>query len=91
MNGTSGKNPAQQRLLDNVGGTPMRLQDAVLADGTLHRGEGRTLVFAGEVAAANEVAAALTEAGLQPLLYHKGVSPEDRANALSTMRSRQAS
>ena len=65
------------------------LQEAVLADGALARGQGRTLVFAGNVAAANAVAAALQEAGLQPLLYHKEVSPEDRASALATMRSRQ--
>ena len=60
-----------------------------MADGALARGQGRTLVFAGNVAVADEVAAVLQEAGLQPLLYHKEVSPEDRASALATMRSRQ--
>lgn len=64
------------------------LQEEVLADGALERGKGRTLVFAGNVAAANEVASILTEAGLHPLLYHKDVSVETRANALATMRSR---
>ena len=68
----------------------VHLQEAVLADGSLARGQGRMLVFAGNVAAANGVAAVLREAGLQPLLYHKEVSPEDRACALATMRSRRA-
>ena len=58
------------------------------ADGILAQGKGRTLVFAASVAAANEVAATLAEAGLQPLLYHKEVSPQDRDSALATMRSR---
>ena len=61
-----------------------------LEGGALARGEGRTLVFAGDVAAANDVAGILTEAGLQPLVYHKGVSQADRESALATMRTRQA-
>ena len=65
-------------------------QNAVLEGGALGRGEGRTLVFAGDVAAANNVAGILTEAGLQPLVYHKGVSQADRESALAMMRTRQA-
>ena len=71
-------------------GSAVHPQETLLADGLLARGQGRTLVFAGNVAAAKEVAAVLREAGLQPLLYHKEVSPEDRASALATMRSRHA-
>ena len=66
-------------------------QNAVLEGGALGRGEGRTLAFAGDVAAANDVAGILTEAGLQPLVYHKGVSQADRESALAAMRTRQAS
>lgn len=65
-------------------------QNAVLEGGALGRGEGRTLVFAGDVAAANNVAGILTEAGLQPLVYHKGVCQDDRESALAMMRTRQA-
>ena len=76
----------QLELLNSFG--HLAMQEAVLADGALTRGQGRTLVFAGNVAAANGVAAVLQEAGLQPLLYHKEVSPEDRASALAAMCSR---
>ncbi|EIE24767.1 P-loop containing nucleoside triphosphate hydrolase protein, partial [Coccomyxa subellipsoidea C-169] len=50
-------------------------------------GQGRTLVFAANVAAANEVATVLADVGLQPLLYHREVSPQDRAGALDAMRA----
>ena len=62
----------------------------MLEGGALARGEGRTLVFAGDVAAANDVAGILTQAGLQPLVYHKGVSQDNRESALAAMRTRQA-
>ena len=71
-------------------GLPPGAQDAVLEGGALAMGEGRTLVFAGDVAAANNVAGILTEAGLEPMVYHKGVSQADRESSLATMRTRQA-
>lgn len=60
-------------------------QDAVSGD---ELGQGRTLVFAANVAGANEVAKVLAEVGLQPVLYHRDVPPQDRAAALDAMRAR---
>lgn len=62
------------------------VQDAILGDEEM--ANGRTLVFASNVAAAAEVAASLADAGLQPLLYHRDVPAADRAAALETMRGR---
>jgi hypothetical protein len=59
-------------------------QDAVSGD----LGQGRTLVFAANVAGAKEVANVLAEVGLQPVLYHRDVPPQDRAAALDAMRAR---
>jgi len=60
----------------------------VTADVELLKGQGRTLVFAANVAAANKVRAIVAETGLQPLLYHREVQPQDRAAALDAMRAR---
>lgn len=60
----------------------------MIADVELSKGQGRTLVFAANVAAANEVRDIVAEAGLQPLLYHREVQPQDRAAALDVMRAR---
>ncbi len=51
-------------------------------------GHGRTIVFTANIAAADEAAAALAEVGLEPLLYHREVSPQDRAAALEALRTR---
>jgi len=56
-------------------------------DAEVARGRGRTLVFAASVAAADAAAAALADAGLEPLLYHRGVPADERAAALDAMRS----
>ena len=56
-------------------------------DPEVARGRGRTLVFAASTAAADAAAAALSDAGLEPLLYHRLVPADDRAAALDAMRS----
>ena len=61
-------------------------QEAVL--GGEEQAAGRTLVFAANVAAANEVAASLAEAGMQPLVYHRDVPAPERAAALEAIRDR---
>ncbi|KAK9846625.1 hypothetical protein WJX81_007883 [Elliptochloris bilobata] len=63
------------------------LQEVVGRDAEVARGRGRTLVFAASVAAADAAAAALADAGLEPLLYHRGVHADQRAAALDAMRS----
>ncbi len=63
------------------------VQEVVGGDAEVARGQGCTLVFAANVAAADSAAAALAEAGLEPLLYHRGVPAEQRAAALDAMRN----
>ena len=63
----------------------LHLQEAL----KLQRG-GRALVFARNVAAANELAAGLQRAGLQPLLYHRDVAVHLREEVLAQMASRCA-
>ncbi len=63
-------------------------QEAVRGDVEHGEGHGRTVVFAANVAAADEVADVLAEVGLEPLLYHREVSPQDRASALDAIRTR---
>ena len=63
------------------------LQEVVSGDPEVARGRGRTLVFAASTAAADAAAAALSDAGLEPLLYHRLVPADDRAAALDAMRS----
>ncbi|CAL8464060.1 g3595 [Coccomyxa elongata] len=65
------------------------LQEAVRGDVEHGEGHGRTIVFAANVAAADEVAGVLAEVGLEPLLYHREVSPQDRAAALDAIRTRE--
>ena len=52
--------------------------------------KGRTLVFTGNVASANQVAQELREAGLQPLLYHRDVPAHVREDVLLHMADRWA-
>ena len=66
-------------------------QEVVGADPEVARGRGRTLVFAASTAAADAAAAALADAGLESLLYHRLVPADDRAAALDAMRSGCAS
>jgi hypothetical protein len=61
------------------------LLDAVKGDPDRQEGRARTLVFARDVAAANQVASVLERDGLSPVLYHKGVTVEERARALEHM------
>lgn len=65
----------------------LKLQEVVGGDAEVARGRGRTLVFAASMAAADAAAAALADAGLEPLLYHRGVPADERAAALDAMRS----
>lgn len=46
---------------------------------------GRTLVFARNVAAANEAADALAAAGLPVIAYHRGVPAAERDANLATL------
>ena len=48
----------------------------------------RTIVFTADVAAADEAAAVLRAAGLEPLVYHRKMSAEERAHALECMSTR---
>ena len=58
----------------------------IQGDQLLKSGQGRILVFASSVNAAESTAAALREAGIGALLYHKNVPARDRDAALQTMR-----
>lgn len=48
-------------------------------------GRGRTLVFARDVAAANEAADSLFVSGLPVMVYHRGVPAAERDAALQTL------
>ena len=53
-------------------------------------GVTRTIVFAADVAAADATAEVLRAAGMQPLVYHRRVQPDVRAEVLTAMSERQA-
>jgi hypothetical protein len=55
---------------------------AVKEDTHYAAGNGRTLVFAKDVASADRVASVLSRDGVNVVVYHKSVSVEDRAKAL---------
>jgi superfamily II DNA/RNA helicase len=61
------------------------LLGAIKADPDHVEGRARTLVFARDVAAAGQVASVLERDGLSPVVYHKGVTQEERSKALEHM------
>ena len=65
------------------------VQDSVAA--APGQGVRRTIVFAVDVAAADAVAEELEAGGMQPLVYHRKVPPEQRAQALAAMAERWTS
>lgn len=60
---------------------------AVKEDTHYAAGNGRTLVFAKDVASADRVASVLSRDGVNVVVYHKSVSVEDRAKALEHIAS----
>ena len=68
-----------------------RLIDTILKDEEISSGRGRMMIFAKDVTTANVAAQILTQSSVSPpvLLYHRGVSQEDRNIALQRMTAEE--